>query len=579
MNHRSQSKIPGMIVFILGFTFFCQAQTRTLTILHANDTHSNMFPFGADFRDQEGRAARGTNLPGPKSGLHSGSRQAFGPDSGGIARMSTLIRRLRTENKHVLALHAGDVFVGSFEFNKYLGYPELRIMEGLYDAMALGNHEFDLGLAGLSGVLGGETAGDAPVELPVLCANINFAGTPLESVVKASIIKTVGGIRVGIFGLVTEDPQHYTPEVTARSSGRITEVAASQVATLRGSGCEVVVCLSHLGATADVFALSKVEGIDIIVGGHSHDVLEKPILRNGKIIVQAGMFGLYLGELRIKIGGGKVALDRYRLHRIDGKVREDPRLRGRLNALREGIVEDPRFGPVYTRRVAWANEDIEKRWPGTGPFRDTPLGNLVTDAVMAGLKRAGVRADFALEALGYIASQIPRGKISENDVLRAVPYGYDPETGLGYKIVIVPLTGSLILGGLEYALSKIPYTKDLCMQASGLTYDYDSTKPPSGQLGVLSRLDPLSVLANGEPVAAHPAKTYLVAMSEQVFNFLDALAAPAGITLTSIPTGLSEYTLVRDFLRELGTVDAVSEGRIRDVVRPSSGKLSDRRAG
>jgi hypothetical protein len=203
----------------------------------------------------------------------------------------------------------------------------------------------------------------------------------------------------------------------------------------------------------------------------------------------------------------------------------------------------------------------------------------VTDAVMAGLKKAGVEADFALEALGYLASKIPRGKITGNDVLRAVPYGYDSKTGLGYKIVVVPLPVPLILGGLEYTLSTIPYTRDFCMQASGLTYSYDSTKPPSGQLGVLSRLDPVSVLANGEPVAAHPGKIYLVAMSEQVFNFLDALAAPTGITLTSFPTGLAEYTLVRDYLRELGTVNSGSEGRIRDVVRPSSGKPSNRRTG
>ncbi len=567
MNRRKELRFSGMIIVLLVFSFFCQAQTKTLTVLHANDTHSNMFPLGAGAAEDNSRGhgrAAGRGL-GFENGLSAG--RVFNLESGGIARMSTLIRRLRAENPDVLALHAGDVFVGTFEFNKYLGYPELKIMEGLYDAMTLGNHEFDLGLDGLAGILDGTTADDAPIGLPLLCANVDFGNSPLEGVVAPSIIRTIGGIKVGVFGIVTEDPQHYSPAVASRLSGRIYEIAGIRAAALRSSGCEVVVCLSHLGAMADALGLSKVDGIDIIVGGHSHDAIEAPILLNGKIIVQAGMFGLYLGELRVRLENGAVVLDRYRLHRIDGAIKEDPRLKGRLNALREGIVEDPRFGPVYTRRIAWAAKDIVKQWPESGGFRDTPLGNLVTDAIMAGLTKAGIQADFALEALGYIAYKIPKGKVVGNDVLRAVPYGHDSETGYGYKIVIVPLPGSLVLGGLEYTLSALPYTKDLCMQASGLTYAYDSTKPPSGQLGDLSRLDPISVLANGEPVALHPGKIYLVAMSEQVFNFLNALVGPMGLSLTSFPTGLSEYLLVRDYMRDLRTVDIASEGRIRDILR------------
>ncbi len=565
MKYRRRVKSAGILVLILGSSLFCHAQSKTLTILHANDTHSNMFPFSTPGR--EGNAAWERGGYDLRFEIRPAGGRFIGPDSGGIARLSTLIHRLRAENGNVLALHAGDVFIGSFEFNKYLGYPEFRIMEDLYDAMTLGNHEFDLGLAGLAGVLSGKTAADRPTTLPILCANVEFGGTPLEEIVRKSIIKTVEGTKIGIFGIVTEDARHYSPEVAARMSGRVYEIAGEQAAALRAAGCEIVICLSHLGTTADFLGLGNVEGIDIIVGGHSHDAIEAPILLNGKIIVQAGMFGLYLGELRVRLENGAVVLDRYRLHRIDGAIKEDPRLKGRLNALREGIVEDPRFGPVYTRRIAWAAKDIVKQWPESGGFRDTPLGNLVTDAIMAGLTKAGIQADFALEALGYIAYKIPKGKVVGNDVLRAVPYGHDSETGYGYKIVIVPLPGSLVLGGLEYTLSALPYTKDLCMQASGLTYAYDSTKPPSGQLGDLSRLDPISVLANGEPVALHPGKIYLVAMSEQVFNFLNALVGPMGLSLTSFPTGLSEYLLVRDYMRDLRTVDIASEGRIRDILR------------
>lgn len=562
-----EAKVLGILFLCLGYSLACEARTRTLTILHANDTHSHLYPFETAAPDPGRKTRTGSGVREFIFGIHPVFPHPSGRDSGGIARMSTLIRRLRTANRDVLALHAGDVFIGSFEFNKHLGYPELKIMEGLYDAMALGNHEFDLGLGGLAWILSGEAARDVPVDLPVLCANVNFSGTSLETKVKPSIVRTIGGIKVGVFGLVTEDRQHYSAEVAARMSGRVYEVAGIRAAALRSSGCEIVICLSHLGAMADLTRLAKVPGIDVVVGGHSHDAFENPILLNGKIVVQAGMFGLHLGELRVKLEDGAVRLERYKLHKINGRIKEDPRLKSRLNALREGIVEDPRFGPVYTQGIAWAARDIEKTWPESGTFRDTPLGNLVTDAILAGLEKAGIQADFALEALGYIANKVPRGKVVGNDVLRAVPYGYDAETGLGHKIVIAPLPGSLILAGLEHTLSAIPYTKEFCMQACGLTYQYDSTKPASGELGTLSRLDPMSVLANGEPVAANPNKSYLVAMNEQVFHFLSSLAAPLGLSLVSFPTGLSEYSVVRDHMKDLKVLDNQSEGRIRDVLR------------
>lgn len=122
MGHRFL-RVLVLLVFLFSGTLLGLGQT--LTILHTNDTHSTLFPYGP----QE--------------------------EYGGIARISTLIKQIRSDGGNVLALNTGDVFVGSFEFNKYLGYPELKIMEGLYNAMCLGNHEFDLGLNALAGVLGG----------------------------------------------------------------------------------------------------------------------------------------------------------------------------------------------------------------------------------------------------------------------------------------------------------------------------------------------------------------------------------------------------------------------------------------
>ena len=577
MNHRG-FRVFWVAVLVLSAAVFACAQSKKLTILHTNDTHSAMVPFETGFIPAVGPAPNETALIG--AGLWDFWRFPFNQDYAGIARMATLIKTLRLKDKNVLALNAGDVFVGSFEFNKFLGYPELKIMDNLYDAMELGNHEFDLGTDTLAGVLSGYIAGAAPVAMPILCANVNFVGTSLNGMVQPSIIRTVGGIQVGIFGLVTQEPQNYSDDVNAlfpypyQGSGMtLWEYAGGLAAGLRKQGCAVIICVSHLGTALDVAFLSQVPGIDVIIGGHSHDAYPQPIMANGKIIVQAGQFGWYLGELKLNVGKGGVTLDSWVLHRVDGRIKEDPQVRTIVNNVRSGVVSDPRFGDVYGQHVALALRDIKKSWPAKSQNRDTALGNLVTDAFVAQLKKAGLPfpVDCALDVLGYLGADIPAGKVVGNTILRAVPYGYDQASGLDFKVVVVPLPPGLLLGGLEYAADMVTLTTDLAVQASGLTCAYDSSKAPAPDLLHLSRLDPMSVMVNGELVVAqlsNPDKYYYVAMSDQVFNFLNALTKdpdhPQG-QLTSFPTGLFEYNIVRDYMKSLRFVQVKSEGRIKDT--------------
>ena len=154
-----------------------------------------------------------------------------------------------------------------------------------------------------------------------------------------------------------------------------------------------------------------------------------------------------------------------------------------------------------------------------------------------------------------------------NNILRVVPYGYDTATGLDFKVVVAPLPGSLLLGGLEYAADMVTLTTDLAVQASGLTYTYDSSKPPAQNLGAISRIDPSSVRVGGNPI--DPNAVYFVAMTDQVFNFLNALTGGA---LQNFPTNVNEYTLVRDYMRSLRFVFYKSEGRIKDTAPVSSAK-------
>lgn len=505
---------------------------KMITILHTNDTHSHLYSFG------------------PYNNY------------GGIARMSALIKDLKRKNENVLTLHAGDVFVGTFAFNKYLGYVELDIMEELYDAMAIGNHEFDLGIDTLAYILGGYVTGGKPITLPLLLANINWeeAGEthPLRSFVQPYKVMSAGGLKVGIVGVVTTDPYNYSDEVNAILTNPY-EAAGEAAYKLRyGEGVDVVIALSHLGKTADKMGLAYVPEIDIIVGGHSHDALFEPEFINGKIIVQAGEFGKYLGELKVDVEEGKVDFVDYTLHPITRRTKIDFSLIPELFKVRLGIFKDPRFGPVYTKPIARARWNLEEKWEEDDPNRDTPLGNLVADAIKAGVQENGYPADIALEANGFIGHRIYKGKVVGNDVLRSVPYGYDEESGLGFKIRSVQLAGAQILAGLEYTVSHVEYTDELAMQVSGLTFEYDSSKPPA-PVGGFSRLDVASVKVNGNPI--NSGGMYWVAMNEQLVSLLESAGL---VPLAEEETGLFEYNLVRDFMHQLRFLAYTSEGRIID---------------
>jgi 5'-nucleotidase len=553
MNHKLL-RVLALLCFTLSLPILLSAETQYLTILHTNDTHSTVFPYGP----------------------HN--------DWGGIARMSTMIKAIKAETPHVLVVNAGDVFVGTFEFNKYLGYAELKIMEDLYDAMALGNHEFDLGVEGLLGVLSGALAGGEPITgFPILCANVNLSAVPpLQQFVKPYMVKQVGGIRVGLLGVVNYDALNYPPEVYALLSDPFQAAGEAAFMLKYVEGVDIVVCLSHLGKMYDFMGLSQVPLIDIIVGGHTHDAITGPTVVNGKIIAQAGDFGRYLGELVVEWDGAQVQLVSQRLLPVTWQVRQDPALRPTLNMLRDGIVMDPRFGPVYTQHIATAPWDLEERWDLSRPERDTPLGNLVADGIKQAVISAGYPADFALEANGYTATKIHKGKVVGNDIMKAVPYGYDEASGLGFKIDTVLLAGAQILAGLEYSVSMVEYTDDASMQVSGLTFKYDSSKTslPGEQIiynlthGIMEwgRVDPFSVKVNGNPLEL--GATYWVALTEQLHKFL---LANGLVPFASISTGILEYNAVRDFMAEQKFLNYTIEGRVTDRAGQSNSQaLSSR---
>lgn len=255
-------------------------ETKKITILHTNDVHSHIDPFGPDHE-------RNAN-------------------KGGVARRATLVESIRKENPNTLLLDAGDIFQGTPYFNYYGGELEFKLMSMLdYDLATIGNHDFDNGIDGLYAQL-------PHAKFEFVSANYDFSNTVMDTHVKPYKILVKDGIKIGVFGLGVQleglvDKDMYKETVYHNPI----EVAQDMSRILREEQkCDLVICLSHIGyhyrnrpeRVSDLNLARATKDIDIIIGGHTHTFLPKPTIEKnsaGKnvLINQVGAYGLYLGKI------------------------------------------------------------------------------------------------------------------------------------------------------------------------------------------------------------------------------------------------------------------------------------------
>lgn len=259
----------------------CQSvpKGKKLTILHTNDMHSHVEPFE----------------DGPYKGL------------GGMAARATAIEQIRIHEDHVLLLDVGDVFQGTPYFNMFGGEPELKLMSEMnYDATTIGNHEFDNGLDGLNYAM--QFAG-----FPYLCANYDFSGNIISGKVRPYQVFYRGGLKVGVFGLGIELDGLVNPVMYGNTFYQDPiAIGKEMVEELTAKNCDLIICLSHLGydygestKPSDKKLAQEVNGIDVILGGHTHTFMEEPLLlTNGDgfttIINQVGWAGINLGRIDVE---------------------------------------------------------------------------------------------------------------------------------------------------------------------------------------------------------------------------------------------------------------------------------------
>jgi len=282
MNRKTfiKNSIYGSAAVGLALNNFSCSSHKNITILHTNDVHSHIEPFSKDHSEF--------------------------PNKGGFERRATLISEIRRQNPNTLLFDAGDIFQGTPYFNFYGGEIEFKLMSMLgYDAVTIGNHDFDNGIDGLDNQL-------PNARFDIISSNYDFKNTILESKISNYKIYNKSGVKIGVFGLGIELEGLVSKDLYKETKYLDPiDIANDTAKKLKETeNCDLVICLSHLGykyekfpnKVSDLNLAKSTKNIDLIIGGHTHTFMNKPVVvknnvGNDVLINQVGCFGLYLGRI------------------------------------------------------------------------------------------------------------------------------------------------------------------------------------------------------------------------------------------------------------------------------------------
>ena len=417
-----------------------------LTIMHTNDTHANL-----------------DNAP----------------------KRATLIKQLRAENPNNLLLDAGDVFSGSLYFNTFQGQADLELMNYMeYDVMTFGNHEFDLGSNEEGHQALAEFVGGA--DFPMLGANIDFSGdtnmsplvadeaftkTAANGQIYSGVVKEVNGEEVGIFGLTTAE----TKDISSPNDVVFTDyigAANEAVEWFEGQDVNKIVALTHIGyddnaaVDNDRTLATEVDGIDIIVGGHTHDKLEEPVEVENTVIVQANEYGKFLGQLDVSFDeAGNVTEFAGQLHDTgdESGVKEDSEAANKLAPYKEE-VDELKETPIGAEANVFLNGEREEV-----RTNETNLGNFIADGMLEKAKQFDSDTTIAIQNGGGIRASINEGPITYGEVLTVLPFGN--------TLAIMKVTGQEIKDALEHSVREYPKASGGFLHVSGMFFNYDAKAP------------------------------------------------------------------------------------------------------
>lgn len=450
---------------------------KPATILFTHDTHSHVLP----------------------------ARDADGNEYGGYTRLYTLLKHQRmiySGKSSVITLDGGDFSMGTLFQTIYMTDAcELRLLGTMgYDVTTFGNHEYDYREEGLAAML--NAAVSSKSALPqIVTANYRPPEEGEEGYTEASgIVRRAldnygvkeytmlerDGVRYAVFGVFGEDADECSP-----MSGMIWEPAKDAakriVAEIKANEqYDYIICLSHSGTDEDKsksedYQLAKaVDGIDVIISGHTHSVLEEPLTVNGTIIVSAGEYTRNLGVLRIaKDADGKTKLVEYKLIRVDSSVEEDKVIVHAANKFKTAVTE--KYLSDYNMEFDQILAVSGFGFKGISHTQEElPLGSLISDAYIYAVKCAEgsdyVPVDFAVVANGVIRGTFSEGEITVADAFNVSSLGIGADLRPGYPLISVYVKGSELKDLFEVDASVTPIMAAAQLNGSGMTWSFNTRR-------------------------------------------------------------------------------------------------------
>jgi 5'-nucleotidase len=449
--------------------------------------------------------------------------------------ISQIAKDIKAGGGNVLILDAGDSLHGQTVTNLSKGETMVSIMNAVgYDAMVLGNHEFNYGVDRLLEL-------SEMMDFPLLAANVKTADG--DNLFQSCEIFPMNGITVGVFGLIT-------PETLTKVDPRIVEglifespvgVAENMVEALKKENCDIIIALTHLGIDEATLpsnrseALATVSGIDVIIDGHSHTVLENGKTSGSALIAQTGAFGSHIGIVEITMASGKI--------NKTAKLIEVPVANDETELIAdEKIVsqikqEEKKVEPITAVTVGHTPFKLE----GDRTFvraGETNLANVITDSILY-----ATGADIAVYNGGGIRESIDAGDITMGQVLATLPFSN--------ILVTIELNGADILKMLEHGVSQYPSLAGLFIQTAGIYFTFDPEAEPGSRVAT-------AVMADGAQVDAE--KTYTLATIEYLAaggDGYDMLANGENLIYYG-----SDADALADYLMTQPIINAEPEGRV-----------------
>lgn len=488
-------------MFLLSVSSLVLAEEVEITVLHTNDTHS---------RVEEGKYA----------GM-------------GFAKIGTLVKEYKAKNPNLLLLDAGDTFHGQTIANLVKGESIAKILNAIgYDVMIPGNHDFNYGKERLLEL-------NEITDFPIIASNVTKKdGSPF---LDAYVIKEIEGLKIAIFGLATPETTYKTHPKNVEGLVFEDPIKAAQVMVEQlKDKTDIIIALTHLGLdessryTSDRLA-REVEGIDLIVDGHSHHALDNGKIVGDTLIVMAGEYDKNLGLVNLVIEDGKIVSKKARLITKDEAtdIKKDPEI---LKLVEEIKAKNKEITSVVVGKTA-VHLDGERSDVRT---RETNLGNLITDAMIK-----AVNADVAITNGGGIRASIDKGSITKGEVITVLPFGN--------FVVAKEMKGSVILDAIEHGISSYPETDGKFPQVGGMSFIFDPTRPAGERV--------LKLIINGTPINYN--ETYRVATNDFMAAGGDGYDMFKETKTVQEAGGLEEEVI--KYIQEHGTVSPQVEGRIVPV--------------